>query len=57
MGRQAWLRTRPSGIFDISTSTLANANTSAEADIEERKPVTVDFAREAETTPIEPMRK
>lgn len=47
----------PKGMLAMSTSTLAKAKTSAEAAMEERKPVTVDLAREAETTPIEPTRK
>jgi len=41
----------------MSTSTFAKAKTSAEADIDDKNPVTVDLASDAVTTPIEPMRK
>ena len=47
----------PSGMPASSTSTLASASTSAEADIVPRNSVTLDLATEAESTPMEPITK
>ena len=47
----------PSGMLAISTSTLARASTSAEADMVFKNSVTVDLATEAERTPMVPIMK
>lgn len=47
----------PSGIDPMSTSTLARARTSAEADMLARKSVTVDLAPAAVMSPIDPTMK
>jgi hypothetical protein len=47
----------PSGMLDKSTSTLAKARTSDEADMLVKKSVTVDLAPAAVTSPIVPTMK